>query len=390
MRKLGRVTWGVAVAAMLIATSAGPAVAQTTSVTLSAARTLFDFGQGTRLSGEVTPAAPGIAVELVDADTGDLLRTAVTEADGSYETTYGPEHNTRVRARVGTELSRIIELRVRPLLTAALHDVELFDRARVTGRLQPPHPERRVRVFLLNGGSVVDRDWAPLSNQGTFVARFPILGTGRFRAEVRFDDADHAPVRERTAARRVSTPGPLSQGSHGRIVEMLERRLRDLDYHLPNPNRRYDEKTGDAVMAFHKVQGMRRVSNVGPRTWRRLADPRIPHAVSSRPRHHIEIDQSRQVLFVVDRGDITAILHTSTGKPSTPTYNGVFHVHRKLVGYSPNNLYMPSYFDGNRAVHGWPEVPPYPASHGCSRVPMWSARWIYDLMPMGTQVRVHQ
>jgi len=34
-------------------------------------------------------------------------------------------------------------------------------------------------------------------------------------------------------------------------------------------------------------------------------------------------------------------------------------------------------------------VPPHPASHGCSRVPYWTAKWIYGLARMGTRVIVH-
>lgn len=34
-------------------------------------------------------------------------------------------------------------------------------------------------------------------------------------------------------------------------------------------------------------------------------------------------------------------------------------------------------------------VPPYPASHGCSRIPMWIATTIYGLMPPGSTVYVY-
>jgi lipoprotein-anchoring transpeptidase ErfK/SrfK len=94
------------------------------------------------------------------------------------------------------------------------------------------------------------------------------------------------------------------------------------------------------------------------------------------------------VLYVIRQGEIADIVHTSTGAGGA-THDGVFYVHRKIAGYSPNNLYYPSYFDGQRAVHGWPEVPPYPASHGCSRVPYWTAIWLHTIMPLGTQVRVY-
>ncbi|HEX9123799.1 MAG TPA: L,D-transpeptidase, partial [Actinomycetota bacterium] len=71
------------------------------------------------------------------------------------------------------------------------------------------------------------------------------------------------------------------------------------------------------------------------------------------------------------------------------THDGAFRVYRKLAGFSPNRLYYPSYFDGLRAVHGWTEVPAYPASHGCVRVPYWNAQWIFGLATLGTPVIVY-
>ena len=83
------------------------------------------------------------------------------------------------------------------------------------------------------------------------------------------------------------------------------------------------------------------------------------------------------------------MIHVSTGAPATPTPEGAFRVDRKIAGYSPHRLYYPSYFDGNRAIHGWPDVPPFNASHGCVRVPSWTARWIFHLAKLGTKVLIY-
>ena len=104
---------------------------------------------------------------------------------------------------------------------------------------------------------------------------------------------------------------------------------------------------------------------------------------------HIEVDQTRQVLVTVRDGQAENIIHVSTGKPSTPTRDGSFHVYSKLAGFSPKQLYYPSFFDGERAIHGWTDVPTYAASHGCVRIPYWVTLWMFDQDPIGTPVLIY-
>ena len=102
---------------------------------------------------------------------------------------------------------------------------------------------------------------------------------------------------------------------------------------------------------------------------------------------HIEIDKARQVLFVVRDGKVALTVATSTGATgNTPL--GEWHVYRKVAGFDWV-LYYPSYFLRGFAVHGYPDVPPYPASHGCARIPMWIAQTVYDDIPDGSAVYVY-
>ena len=52
-------------------------------------------------------------------------------------------------------------------------------------------------------------------------------------------------------------------------------------------------------------------------------------------------------------------------------------------------LWYPLYFKGGFAIHGYPSVPAYPASHGCVRIPMWIAPSLYGKHGHGTTVIVH-
>lgn len=367
---------------------ASPAVAAPDpTVTLEADSARVRYGEGVTLSGVVDPADGG-PVTMVDVSTGDPILGPVPSApDGTYAISFAPERNVRVRAEWSGAQSDPLWIRVRPIVRVRIGTVRLFGRTKVFGRVQPAVPGGRVEVLLRRGTKTVARQKATIDGDGRFSARLPVRKPGRHRGRAVFDHEDL--LRSSATSRARTTPLPsLGRGAKGEMVKLLEQRLRSLGYYLRGINRAFDRRTGDAVLAFHKVQGMSRVKSVRPATWRRLASPTRPRPRATKPAFHVEIDQSKQVLYVIRAGKISEIVHTSTGAGGA-TRDGVFRVHRKIAGYSPGRLYYPSYFDGLRAVHGWPSVPTYPASHGCSRVPNWTAIHLHDIMPIGTVVRVY-
>jgi hypothetical protein len=176
----------------------------------------------------------------------------------------------------------------------------------------------------------------------------------------------------------------LALGARGEGVRLLERRLQQLHYAV-QADGYYGDDDVEALYAFQKVEGLPRTGAVDAGVWRRLQTAQVPRA--RYPGDHVEIDKTRQVLFVVRGGKVLLVVATSTGATgNTPL--GVWHVYRKVAGYDWV-LYYPSYFLRGFAVHGYPDVPPYPASHGCSRVPMWIATTLYGLMPPGSLVYVY-
>ena len=379
-------------AAVALAGLAGPAGASTAatqrSVSIKADPSWVSFGGATVLSGRVTPWHKGETVHLVDGG-GHLVATATTVEQGKYSAGFAPRANTFVHAEWRDVRSRAIEVHVRPRLTASLSDVAQFSTATVRGRLVPLRPRAMVGVTLLHGWTPVARQRVGVSGTGTFAARFGIRLGGVYRARVTFDPPDLEGAVALAGPRRTPPLPSLSVGSSGPVVKRLEQRLVALHYHLAGVDGRYDYRTADAVMAFRKVQGLARTYSVDSSFWTRFASPRVPVPRYRTSGRHIEVNQTLQVLEVVVDGKVRHILHVSTGKPSTPTHDGSFQVYRKLAGYSANRLYYPSYFDGRRAIHGWPEVPPYAASHGCTRIPMWSATWMFGLDPIGTRVIVY-
>ncbi len=192
-------------------------------------------------------------------------------------------------------------------------------------------------------------------------------------------------VAVRTSA-TVSIVAPeLSLGAGGASVRALEARLAELHYAVRRDGY-FGSEDLEAVYAFQKVEGLARTGTVTPALWARLLTARIPRArYGGAP--HVEIDKTRQVLFLVRDGQVELTVATSTGATgNTPL--GEFHVYRKVVGFDWV-LYYPNYFLRGFAVHGYPDVPPYPASHGCARIPMWIAQTVYAQIAYGSAVYVY-
>ena len=176
----------------------------------------------------------------------------------------------------------------------------------------------------------------------------------------------------------------LSAGASGPSVRILEQRLQALRYAVKADGYFGDDDV-EAIYAFQKVEGLVRTGAVDATVWRRLATTHIPRARTGGD--HVEIDKTQQVIFVVRGGRVTLVVATSTGATgNTPL--GAWHVYRKVAGFDWV-LYYPSYFLRGFAVHGYPDVPPYPASHGCARIPMWVATTVYGLIPDGSTVYVY-
>ena len=102
------------------------------------------------------------------------------------------------------------------------------------------------------------------------------------------------------------------------------------------------------------------------------------------------MDLTRQVLFVIRAGEVAEVVHVSTGKIGTPTGHGKVWLKQEGWQHCPVGwMYYPSYFFPSIAIHGSSSVPPYPASHGCVRTPIWIAAHVYAEVPMGSSVDVY-
>ena len=353
---------------------------QVTALTIALAKPRTGtFGHRLTFPGRLRPALPGARLELRAND----RVIAATKAGRAGRFRFQPRIGFpgRYEVRFGSIVSNSVETRVRPSLDTAL------PRSRIVGgrlvlkaHLRPAGAASiSVRIWR-SGRQLAPRSLGsggnlrlPTGRPGEYVVRLSVKGTGGFAGFTR------------TLRATVHVPF-LELGSRGSSVRILERRLAELSYVVRSADGLYAWDTYEAVLAFQKVHGLARTGRVGPALWARLRRAGRP-----RPRyggsHHLEVDKRRQVLFEVRGGRVVRVVHVSTGATgNTPV--GRWRVYRKVVGWDWV-LWYPMYFLRGFAVHGYPSVPTYPASHGCVRVPMWIAPRLFAGNPYGQTVYVY-
>jgi lipoprotein-anchoring transpeptidase ErfK/SrfK len=152
-------------------------------------------------------------------------------------------------------------------------------------------------------------------------------------------------------------------------------------------------RTQQAVMAFQSWEGLTRDGIVGPQTQAALADAKEPKPGKTGAATRIEVYRSKGVALLIQDGKTKRAIHVSAGAPATPTPSGSYSVFRKEKNSwsVPFQQWLPlaSYFNAGIAFHEYAQVPSYPASHGCVRVPTPEARFVYGFAKIGTAVVVY-
>ena len=219
----------------------------------------------------------------------------------------------------------------------------------------------------------------------------------------------------------LSFRGTIQYGDTGARVKMMQERLLELGFFEGKVTTGFYARTSSAVQAFQRHNALKVDGVVGQDTWTALfSEKAIPASATPAPPtpvpYFIEVDVNNQVtkIYKVDEKGEYSILHKtficSTGTKGYPSDVGVWTLsgrralwanfpkwgggtaqywtkineniafHSVLyVDYDPTQLVESSYKNlGTRA------------SHGCIRLTVADAKWIYENCREGVQVWIHE
>jgi hypothetical protein len=184
----------------------------------------------------------------------------------------------------------------------------------------------------------------------------------------------------------------VAVGTKGTYAHILLQRLAALHFRVPGISWSISTAAGDSIVAFQKAYRLPRTYVFDGDDWRKLDTAKLITVRHASPATHIEIDKTRQILMVVKAGKPYGIIAVSTGRTgNTPV--GRFHILWKAPSTSTwlgtATLWRTMDFYRDFAMHGYPEVPPYPASHGCVREPVLVADWTYRHSFVGETVFIY-
>ena len=190
---------------------------------------------------------------------------------------------------------------------------------------------------------------------------------------------------------RSDFPGGFKVGDSGPGVRAMQEDLARLTYLAPRfVTGSYDDATWQAIVGFQGYSRLERNGVASALTVASLMRAERPQARHLEGPAHVEVDLDRQILMLVHgSGVVTRLIHISSGATGN-TPDGAFTVTRKerMSWSKPFKAFLPyaSYFFEGFAMHEYPDVPEYPASHGCVRVPAGDSAAVFAFTEIGMPV----
>lgn len=268
-------------------------------------------------------------------------------------------------------------------------------RLRVAGTVRPYIGGQTVVVRTSRPDRKLEAREASIVSIGNGVGYFAtMIGVGGRPARISVEVAHEATTLEPAFAVPVhhvhAVAAHVSPGQRSVAVGLLQQELAGMHFAVSRSGV-FDDSTQRAVIAFRKLSNLTRTSVANRLVFERLAaglgafKVRFPGQGA-----HFEGDLTHQVLAeVMPGGKVRRIYMMSSGKPSTPTVIGNFNIYSKTLGTNAKGMVDANYFIRGYAIHGYFDVPVYPASHGCLRIPIPDAAAVFAWGQYGYPVDVY-
>ncbi|MGH2937575.1 MAG: L,D-transpeptidase [Solirubrobacterales bacterium] len=269
---------------------------------------------------------------------------------------------------------------------------QILDTVPVSGTVEPYVDGQHVEVnFFRNGHEVVKRQVAVQqgpNETGAFEASVVVKEGGKYAVSAKHVVTaalgGDATVRKSWT---VSFP-KLNPGECSPIVGAFKSHLAKMGYVSGN-GKCFSARLGREVLAYRKVNDMDRTKKAGPGILKAVFEGKGGYHVKYPDAgEHAEVPLDKQVLVLIKDGKPFAIYPVSTGKPSTPTITGHYEFYRQEPGTNSEGMVDSFYWHNGYAVHGYPEVPNYAASHGCVRTFIADQPRIYESFHFGESIFV--
>lgn len=108
----------------------------------------------------------------------------------------------------------------------------------------------------------------------------------------------------------------------------------------------------------------------------------------------VKLSTGAQRVYVMEGDKVLLATPCSVGTASSPTPHGTYRIYSKQATRrrvsSPGAGYPMSFWMEFKPAYGmhWGFVKPFPCTHGCVRLPIKSARKIFDLVRVGTPLHI--
>jgi hypothetical protein len=270
---------------------------------------------------------------------------------------------------------------------------QIWDKVPVTGTVVPYVPGQKVEVtYYLNGHRLVSRNVPVLKGDegsGNFSDGLIIRKDGKYAVSAHHK-ANPELGGDTTVRKswRVSFPS-LHPGECDQVVKGFKQELAVMGY-VSGGGSCFNDRLGREVLAYRKVNDMNRSQQAGAGLVKSVYAGRGGfHLKYPNAGEHAEVSIPKQVLVLAKNGEPFAIYPVSTGKSSTPTITGHYSIYRLEPGTNPHGMVYSDYWHNGYAVHGYAEVPNYPASHGCVRTFIADQPRIYEQLHLGESIFVY-